>query len=780
MNTFIFHQRVALKSIFFIGILIFFSDSTIPAAQQQTWQIKVEQLIQNGRYTGAIQTIDSNIKLLDPTSVKYIEAQIMKANVLKLTGRYNKALSLLSALDSYFQNKPSPRLCVRYYNTMGSILLNFSQPEKASKVFEKSLQFAKQSKNLLLACEVLNEIGLLHCAYSDYPGFFIKSIEAFNEAIRLSEDIQLISKDHQFFHGQLLINRAKTFVIQKNHTRTADKVKQIENAFQYVAHLPDNYQKAIQLFEIADMLEQLSVDDPKNVQKYIKKTYSINTQILSINQIIKNDRVASKGFLNQGALYEKTNQIDDAISLTLKSIFYGQKNNESHILYKAFWQLGRLYKKKDDLESAIHQYEKAITILNPIRKQIYSSDFQKNTAFDQQIKPVYIELAEIYFEKSSLCQDSEKYKLNIRNAWMTMDEVKKAELENIFNDECVSSKKEEYLKLGEPLGPVAVMYLIPFQKKPGFIMYLPNGFKHFRLKVDTPTFNKTIYDLRKAIEKFEDFESYALRLYEWMISPIYNELKLQKIETLVVAADGALRMLPFSVLLKPDETYLIEEFSIVTIPALHLTRTKSMNRESPNIMLCGISQKKVLGNIIFPALPRVIKELEEIKKIVPGEIFLDESFSQSNLFQILPQKTFNIIHLATHGEFGAIPEKTFLLTHDERFTMNHLEKLIQQTQTSSIDLLTLSACQTAIGDERAAFGLAGVAVKSGANCALATLWSVDDYASQTIITNFYKNVYTENMSKAKALQQAQIRLLEKVQFWQPSFWAAFLLIGNWY
>lgn len=91
----------------------------------------------------------------------------------------------------------------------------------------------------------------------------------------------------------------------------------------------------------------------------------------------------------------------------------------------------------------------------------------------------------------------------------------------------------------------------------------------------------------------------------------------------------------------------------------------------------------------------------------------------------------------------------------------------------------MSACQTALGDNRAALGLAGVAVRSGARSTLATLWSVSDESTVELMSEFYRAIATSEVNKAEALRQAQIALLKNSQFQHPFFWAPFVLIGNW-
>jgi CHAT domain-containing protein len=103
-----------------------------------------------------------------------------------------------------------------------------------------------------------------------------------------------------------------------------------------------------------------------------------------------------------------------------------------------------------------------------------------------------------------------------------------------------------------------------------------------------------------------------------------------------------------------------------------------------------------------------------------------------------------------------------------------------ETKQKPIELLVLSACQTALGDDRATLGLAGVAVRAGARSTLASLWSVDDAATALLMSRFYQYLAENpNLTKAEALQRAQISLLEHRIFRRPSYWAAFVLVGNW-
>ncbi len=159
----------------------------------------------------------------------------------------------------------------------------------------------------------------------------------------------------------------------------------------------------------------------------------------------------------------------------------------------------------------------------------------------------------------------------------------------------------------------------------------------------------------------------------------------------------------------------------------------------------------------------------------------DTQFSSTGFGRAIERRPYSIVHVASHGEFGSTVGDTFILTHDSRITLDQLEAQLGGTayREQPVELLALSACQTASGDDRAALGLAGVAVKAGARSALATLWSVSDRASTILVSAFYQRLQKEGMDKAQALRAAQQVLLADMRYRHPAYWAPFLLIGNW-
>jgi CHAT domain-containing protein len=174
-------------------------------------------------------------------------------------------------------------------------------------------------------------------------------------------------------------------------------------------------------------------------------------------------------------------------------------------------------------------------------------------------------------------------------------------------------------------------------------------------------------------------------------------------------------------------------------------------------------------------------EVATIGKRLSATTLLNQAFLAHSFEQELGARPYKIVHIASHGVFGATAEESYVLSYDTKIDMNKLEELfkIKRTQPEAVELLTLSACSTAAGDDRAPLGLAGVALKSGARSSIASLWSVSDAATADLISDTYAELQNAGMTKASALRNAQVRMLRGDRFRHPVYWAPFLLIGNW-
>lgn len=268
----------------------------------------------------------------------------------------------------------------------------------------------------------------------------------------------------------------------------------------------------------------------------------------------------------------------------------------------------------------------------------------------------------------------------------------------------------------------------------------------------------------------------AQRLYDLLMRPLEPELAARNIDTIVFVPDGALRTVPMAAL-HDGRDFLLRRYAIATTPSLTLTDPQPLLARKLNVLLNGLTAP-VQG---FSALPNVAGELSAIGKLFGGKVLRDQEYLLASVEREMSARPYNVVHIASHGQFLGDPKRSFLLTYDGKLTMDLLEKFIapNRYREQPIELLTLSACQTAAGDDRAALGLAGVAVKAGARSALASLWYINDVSSAMLVSDFYRNLQDPATSKAKALRDAQLALLKDSRYNHPGYWAAFLLIGNW-
>jgi len=333
----------------------------------------------------------------------------------------------------------------------------------------------------------------------------------------------------------------------------------------------------------------------------------------------------------------------------------------------------------------------------------------------------------------------------------------------------------------------------------------------------------------------------ANTIYNLLIKPIEHKLLEEEIDTIVYSPDGILRSLPIGTLWD-GKKFLIEKYAIATIAGLTMINTEASDSNTANkkqiqALLAGVSnpgkvvdelpvniqslysssdstnelmpaahlsrqfKMRALPEYISPnkkprsltlkphmrkylqqslALPGVIHEIEEISRKIPSTQLMNEQFLLKN-FSSAVNGNYRIIHIASHGFFSGTPESSFIITFDKILNMITLEELFQSEafSDSPIEILTLSACQTAEGDDRSPLGLSGVVLKSGVKSVLGSLWPVADDVAKNLLPDFYNNIITKNYSKAKALQQAQLNILNSKAYSHPGLWSPFILVGNW-
>ncbi|MBE9004201.1 CHAT domain-containing protein [Fortiea sp. LEGE XX443] len=516
----------------------------------------------------------------------------------------------------------------------------------------------------------------------------------------------------------------------------------------------------------------------------------------AVNQAktLKDTRAEAYALGTLGNLYEQTQQWSEAQQLTQQALKMAEGINAADIAYRWHWQLGRILKADGNLQrnepGAIASYTKAVNILKLLRNDLVAINREVQFSFQEGVEPVYRELVSLLLQNSPN-QDK------LKTARDVIESLQLAELDNFFRKACLDAKP---VQIDEIDRTAAVIYPIILRDRLEVIVSLPNKSNNDQknlllrlqpVKISEQQVDETVRELRAKLvtRSTREYLQVSQKIYNLLLKDIEPQLQEYKVKNLVFVLDGSLRSVPMAALYDGKQ-YLIEKgYNIALTPGLHLLPTRSLAKEKPRTIVAGITA--ALGT--FEGLPRVQDEIDKIKAEVPTRVLVDRQFTKTALEQTVKSFAAPVVHLATHGQFGSKAEDTFILTWkdsdetdltlaSDRVNVNELSSLLQTRQTSqrtAIELLVLSACQTASGDKRAGLGIAGFALRSGARSTLATLWNVDDEATAILMGEFYKQFANSQVGKSEALKRAQIALLKDPQYQHPYYWSPYVLVGNW-
>lgn len=477
----------------------------------------------------------------------------------------------------------------------------------------------------------------------------------------------------------------------------------------------------------------------------------------------------------RGAINEQQGDLTSALNLTREAAREARLADAPESVYLWEWQAGRLLRRLGDEEEALVAYRVAARTLEQIRQDLATGG---RSSFRKQAGPVYTELADLLIRRAERMPSPAAMAADLREARLTVEALKGAELEDFFQDDCVAALKSKTRGIDTLAPGTAAVYPIILPDRLAVLVSLPEGMRVYSTLASAQQVEAEARALRHLLENrtTREYLGPARRLYDWIMRPAEADLAQASIKTLIFVPDGVLRTIPLSTL-HDGKGFLIDRYAIATSPGLTLTDPRPLATVAPRVLLAGLTDS-VMG---YPALPEVKEEISGIAALHTGTVLLDQNFQHENFRRELGLHPYTIVHVASHGEFGSSAEETFLLTHNGRITLDQLEAQLGGTayRDQPVELLTLSACQTAAGDDRAAMGLAGVAVKAGARSALATLWSVNDAASARLVGNFYRNLKNTKSNKALALSEAQKALQTDRRYRHPYYWSPFLLIGNW-
>lgn len=691
------------------------------------------------------------------------DALLQLADAYQALGQYRNALATLRAAQPLADALDDPVRHAAVLGALGKILWLTGATDDARRHLDRSVTLARQAHAPPIAAASLNHLGNLAAEQGDARAARL----AYQDSLTLARQAQ-----DPALTATVLINAAR-LAARERDPRTAETL--LTEAARQVQTLPASHDKAYHLLAIGKLRRTLPGASAAQRTQAAQDDF---TAAATLARQLDDQRSLSYALGYQAQLQQDERHRAEALTLYRQAVFAAQQADAPELLYRWQWQIGRLLKTQGDRNGAILAYQQAVAQLQTIRQDFTSNRGAGAGSFRASVGDAFTELADLLLQRAVQQPTAAAREADLLAARDAMEALKTAEVKDYFQDECVTALQSRITTLDRPPPHTAVLYPILLPDRLELLLQSPQGIQQITVRVDRAAFTAAVREFRRALEKrtSREYLPAAQQLYGWLIRPLQGSLDAQQIDTLVFAPDGPLRTIPIAAL-HDGQNFLIRHYAIATTPGLTLTDLRPFPRQKMQPLLNGLSEARQ-G---FSSLDYVQKELAAIHAAYGGKVLENQDFQLASVQQELKETPYSIVHIASHGQFASDVRNTFLLTFDDKLTLDRLERFmsLSQYRDQPVELLTLSACQTAAGDDRAALGLAGVAVKAGARSAVATLWFINDQATSLLVTEFYRQLQNAKLSKAKALQQAQMQLLADRRYQHPGYWSPFLLIGNW-
>jgi CHAT domain-containing protein/Tfp pilus assembly protein PilF len=727
-------------------------------------------------------------------------------------GQYDQAMSAFNqalTIEREIKDRSGESACL---SNLGAVYMNLGQFSEAAKVYEAALAISREIKDRAGEASGLGDLGAAAISQGDYQ----KAIEYLERASML-------------FHE--LGNAGAEASVLNNLGGVYDKLGQSAKRFAAL-------ERAVTLAHQAGDLSGESVALDNLGSAYLSKgkyaqAISRHQQALGIADSIKDPRAEAgalaslmtdfrlSGKASQAILYGKLSvSAWERIRTRVRAL--GEESGKSFIRAQA-----DIYRELADLLISQGRVSEGSQILDLLKEQEYSQFIQRGEAAPAQPAPPVLTSDESDWERryqeganrvaasaarrsqlraqSSLTPEEaqELKRLDVESE-QTMAFFQKAltELERDAQQAPSTAGKVDELRESEGLmqdvrdlgaGVVAICTLAG-ETKLHVILITPDIVIARQYPIGRTALEKKIATFRRNLqEPGEDPRPLAHDLYNILVGPIAKDLDDAHAQILMWSLDDMLRYVPIAALYD-GHGYMLQRYCNVEFTLASRTRLAATPAPNWKALCMGVSKAEP-G---FVALPSVPEELHDIVRdengksnlgVLPGKVLLDEEFTEDQLKNSL-HVSYSVVHIASHFELESKSEdSSFLLLGDgSHLTLTQMSLI--PNLFANVDLLTLSACNTGVGQTNASGGewesLGMIAQRKGAKAIIATLWPVADDSTTLLMRLFYHLHETERgISKAQALRTAQLALLEgtgapnQTRFAHPYFWAPFVLIGNW-
>ena len=768
-------------------------------------RVRAQVLNRQGRLFLAQGKTEQALENFEKTELLYKQAkdeigvigsQINQAQALQNLGFYRRSQKLFTQIENKLATEADSLLKVKVWHNMGNIWRQGGDLNRSQSILQKSLAMlnklaatqpslldeSSQNKSQILfslanteralaqreqarknpqLADSYDRAALIHYQQAAASTFFpLIKIQA-----RLNQ-LSLLLESEQYNSAETLLPQINSLLSQLPVSRPSIYAR--INLAQSLMKLEHNQENKTKILNIAQILNK-AVEQAKRLDDKKAESYALGTL---------------------GEFYEQKADWLPAEKFTFSALLIAQTINAPDLAYRWQWQMGRIIQNpteqtpgdRDTNAEALNYYTQAFNTLNELRSDLVVLNPEVQFSFRESVEPVYRQLVDL------LLRSPQPSKENLIQARNVIEALQLAELDNFFRDACAKPEKVDIDNLD---ASAAVIYPIILENRLEIILKLPgvNNLRHYANRdVSETQIDKAVQQLRRSLTRrstsLNRVKQESQQIYDWLVKPFETDLE-NRVKTLVFILDGSLRNLPMAALYD-GKHYLIEKYAVAVTPGLQLLEPQSLLSENLNILLAGATNAPSFQAEGLSSIDNVEVELTEVaQQINNNQKLVDRDFLQQNLKNLIDSVPFNILHIATHGTFSSNPEQTYLLDWQERIRVKDLDNLLRvrgEQSATPIELLILSACETAAGDKRAALGLAGIAIRAGTRSTLATLWQVNDASTAEFMIQFYQQLKNPQITKAEALRQAQLAFLTKysdTDYNRPYHWASFILVGNW-
>ncbi len=767
------------------------SDKELNRIHAQVWNSFGHWQLAQGQTEAAVLSWEKADKFYIQSGdrVTIIGSQMNQAVALQALGLYRRAEKLLTQVEQQLYQQPDSPLKVTGLLNLGNIRRFDGDLEKSEEILTQSLTIAQKLRLPEAESTVLLNLGNTELAIA-------QRAEELKDAQRSEQYSQ---KALDFYQKAIEIATLPTTKIQAQL-----------NYFSVIVETQQVRLTAPLIEEITTSINQLpasrvSIYARVNFAKSLLRMPGTSKQIIQILETaieqaksLADPRAKSYTLGTLGAVYEQAGDFANAKKNTQSALAIAQGINAPDISYQWQWQMGRLLQAENATPQAITYYTGAFKNISDLRSDLVALNPEVQFSFRESVEPVYRQLVDLLLRSPTVdthvrsALPNRDYLIQARKV---MEALQLAELDNFFGDVCA---KPQQVNIDQLDSHAAVIYPIILPNRLEVIVKLPgsDNLRHYaNMNISESQIDAAVTQLQKSLKRrstsLQQLKTESKQFYDWLIKPFASELETTKtrsqsqIKTLIFVLDGSLRNLPMAVL-HDGQRYLVERYAVSVTPTLQLLEPKPLQREAVSVLIAGATDAPSFKKERLSAIDNVAVELEGIKaNTQQNQTLENQEFIKKNLQAKINKTPFNIVHLATHGKFSSNPEQTYILDWNERINVKDLDKLLHlnyQRTTKPIELLILSACETATGDKRAALGLAGVAIRAGARTTLASLWQINDASTSEFMVKFYQELNRKQITKAEALRNTQIAFLKESthrDYNRPYHWGAFILVGNW-